>query len=149
MMIEILVAAAIIVSVVLAAMAVTQKAIQISYQSLHSSQASFLLEEGAEAVRIVRDNSWDNISNLNTATDYYPLFSGNTWILSTSPFQIGKFTRKVNVANVTRDTTTGDISSTGTDDVDTKLFTVTVSWLEGGRTITKTLPFYITNIFSL
>lgn len=149
MMVEILVAAAIIVSVVLAAMAVTQKAIQISYQSLHASQASFLLEEGAEAIRIARDNSWDNISNLNTATNYYPLFSGNTWTLSTSSSQIGKFTRKVNMQNVNRDVSTGDIvSSGGTLDSDTKLFTITVFWSEGGKTITKTLQFYLTNIFS-
>lgn len=148
MMVEILVAASIITASVLAAMAVAQKSIYISYQALHASQASFLLEEGAEAVRIVRDNGWNNISGLSTPTDYYPLFSNGTWVLSPDISQVGIFTRKVNMANVKRNGTTGDISGTGTDDIGTKLFTVTVSWLEGGRIITKTLSFYITDIFS-
>lgn len=148
MMVEILVAASIITASVLAAMAVAQKSIQVSYQALHASQASFLLEEGAEVVRIMRDNGWSNVSGLDTSTNYYPLFSSGTWTLSPNVSQVGIFTRKVNMANVKRNGTTGDISGTGTDDNGTKLFTVTVSWLEGGRTITKTLQFYITDIFS-
>ena len=50
MMVEILIVISIIVVSVLAALAVAQKSIYLSRQSLHQSQAAFLLEEGAEAV---------------------------------------------------------------------------------------------------
>ncbi len=149
MMVEVLVAAAIITASILAAMAVTQKAVFVSRQSFHATQAAFLLEEGAEAVRIARDNAWSNISSLTVGTNYYPTFSGGTWTLSTSSSTVGIFTRSVTIASVNRDNTTKDIiSSGGTLDSGTKLVTVTVSWAEGGTTITKTLQFYIMDIFS-
>ena len=129
-MIEILVAASIITASVLAAMAVAQKSIYVARQSFHTSQASFLLEEGAEAVRVLRDNAWTNISSLTTGANYYPLFSSGTWTLSATSLQVGIFTRTVSMANVSRDSTTSDIvSSGGTNDASTKLVTVTVSSL--------------------
>lgn len=147
-MVEVLVVSSIITASVLGAMAVAQKSISISRQSVHTAQAGFLLEEGAEAIRILRDNAWTNISNLNINTDYYLVFSDGTWITSTTPSEIGKFTRKIRISNVNRNATSQDISVSGTNDVNTKLITVSVSWIEGGRTITKSLPFYIMNIFS-
>src|ERR1035437_2362130 len=129
MTIEAMVAISIIVIAVLAAMAVTQKSIYVSRQSLHVSQASFLLEEGAETVRILRDNSWSNISGLTVGTNYYSTFSGS-WTLSTTPGVVGIFTRKINIATIYRNATTGDIANTGTSDAGTKLVTITVSWTE-------------------
>lgn len=145
-MVEVLIAISIIVVSVLAAMSVTQKSISVSRQALHTSEASFLLEEGAEVVRIVRDNSWANISSLTNATDYYPVFSGS-WTLSSTPSTVGIFTRTVNVASVNRDAS-DDIASSGTDDPSTKLITITVSWNEGENVVSKTLSFYIMDIFS-
>ena len=148
MMVEVIIAVSIILVSILAAMSVTQKSIVVSRQSLHTSQASFLLEEGAESVRILRDNSWTNIANLTNGTTYYPSFSSGTWILSTNSSTVGIFTRTVNIQSVNRNISTGDISVSGTNDPGTKLITVTVFWVEGGQTISKTLSFYITDIFS-
>lgn len=148
MVVEILVAVSIIVVSVLAAMTVAQKSISVSRQAFHTTQATFLLEEGAEAVRILRDNAWTNISDLSAGANYYLNFSGSTWILEETANTVGIFTRTISLANVNRDNITKDISSTGTNDLGTKLITVTVSWPEGGVTITKTLQFYIMNIFS-
>lgn len=129
--IEVLVAVSIITISVLAAMAVSQKAVYVSRQALHASQVAFVLEEGAENVRIARDNAWVNVVGLNGSLE-----------------QVGVFTRMVSVASVNRNSATKDISATGTDDPNTKLITITVSWVEGGATITKTLQFYLMNIFS-
>lgn len=149
MTVEILVAVSIITVSILAAMAVAQKSVYVSRQAFHTAQAGFLLEEGAEAMRIIRDNNWTNISSLTVGADYYLVFSGGTWILSAIPNTVDIFTRAVSVSNVNRDDTTKDIvSSGGTLDDGTKLITVTVSWQEGGVTITKTLQFYIMDIFS-
>ena len=149
-MVEIVVAVSIITVSVLAVMAVAQKSIYVSRQATHTLEASFLLEEGAEAVRITRDNAWSNISGLSNATTYYPKFSSSTWALATtaSDGTVGIFSRKVNIASVNRDNTTNDIAASGTDDTGTKLMTVTVSWLEGSTTVSKTLSFYIMDIFS-
>jgi Tfp pilus assembly protein PilV len=148
MMVEIIIVASIVVVFVLGAMAVAQKSISISRQSLHVSQANFLLEEGGEAVRILRDNAWSNISSLTTGANYYPTFTGGTWTLSSSSNTVGIFTRKVMIENVNRNNSTQDIAAAGTNDPNTKLVTVTVSWTEGGSTIQRTVSFYITNIFS-
>jgi Tfp pilus assembly protein PilV len=148
LMVEVLVAISIITVSILAATAVAQKSIYVSRQAVHTTQAAFLLEEGAEAVRIFRDNAWTNISGLTANTNYYPTFSSGTWSLSSTPNTVDIFTRTASVANVNRDNTTKDISATGIDDPGTKLVTITVSWPEGGVTITKTLQFYMTNIFS-
>jgi Tfp pilus assembly protein PilV len=147
LMVEVLIVTSIIAVSVLAFMAVAQKSIYLSRQSLHTAQAVFLLEEGAEATRIVRDNGWVNITALNTSTDYYPTFS-STWTLSSTPNTVGIFTRTVNVEAVNRDNSTDDIAEVGTEDDGTRLVTVEVSWLEGGTTVTKTMSFYISDIFS-
>lgn len=147
-MVEILVAVSIITVSTLASMAVAQKSIYISHQAFHTTQAAFLLEEGAETVRIARDNTWSNISGLSVGINYYPTFSSGTWTLSSTGNTVDIFTRTVSVANVNRDNTTKDISGSGTNDPGTKLITVTVSWVEGGVTITKTIQFYIIDIFS-
>lgn len=148
MLVEILLATSIVAVSVLTATTVAERSIYVSRQAFHASQAAFLLEEGAEAVRILRDNAWSNISSLSVVTTYYPTFSGGTWTLSATSNSVGIFTRTVTVASVKRDNTTKDISAVGTDDSGTKLITISVSWKEGGTTITKTLPFYISDIFS-
>ncbi len=148
MAVEILVAVSIITVSILATMAVAQKSVYVSRQAFHTTQATFLLEEGAEAVRILRDNGWVNISSLAVGTNYYPTFSGGAWTLSSIANTVEIFTRAVSVASVNRDNTTKDISTIGTNDPGTKLITIIVSWPEGGVTVSKTLQFYIMDIFS-
>jgi Tfp pilus assembly protein PilV len=146
--VELVVATSVIVVATLVALSVAERSIKVSRRAFNSAQAAFLLEEGSEAVRVARDASWSNISGLALNTDYYPTFAGGTWTLSTTPNQVGMFTRTVTVASVNRDNMTRDISSIGTEDPNTKLITVTVSWSDGDSTITKTLQFYIADIFS-
>ena len=148
MMVEILIATSIITVSVLAAMAVTQKAVQVARQTLHTAQASFLLEEGAESAKILRDNNWTNISALTLNTEYYPVFSDGTWTLSGTPQTVGIFTRTVKINSALRDNITKDLGESGTADPQTMFVTVTVSWQEGGTTVSKSLKFYLADIFS-
>lgn len=131
MVVEVLIAASIITVSILSATMVAQKSIYVSRQAFHNTQVAFLLEEGAENVRIARDNAWSNITTLNSSE------------------QIGIFTRTAVASSVNRDDTTKDIvNSGGTLDPGTKLITVTVYWFDGGQTITKSLQFFISDIFS-
>jgi len=177
MIVEVLVASAIIAMSVLAASNVAQKSINVSRQSFHSAQAAFLLEEGAEIVRVGRDSSWAYISSLTSGTEYYPMYcrlgdvysdskcivyavDTSVWILwpmdNSSPFfltnqskNVGQFFRKIVISDVYRDSVTQDIvSSGGVLDSGTKFITVTVSWDQGGKMINKTLSFYLADIFS-
>jgi len=148
MTVELLVAVSIITASILAAMAVAQKSVIVARQAFHTEQAAYLLEEGAEAVRVARDNAWTNISGLTSGTTYYPTFAAGTWSLGTTPNSTGIFTRTVTITNVNRDNTTKNIAPAGTDDSQTKLVTVTISWNEGNTTVTKSMQFYILDIFS-
>lgn len=112
-------------------------------------QATFLQDEGLEAMRIIRDNSWTTISNLTLGTSYYLSFNASTtaWTLSTTPQMIdGIFDRTIVVSSVNRDVNS-DIASSGTIDTNTKKITVSVSWLKNGATTTKQLVGYLTNLF--
>ncbi len=152
-LVEILVGSAIISTSLLAIIVVGGRSVVLSNRALHTYQASTLLEEGAESVRLVRDGAWSNISSLTAGTTYYPAFnsSTNTWTLSTtsSDGTVGQFTRSVVLSTVNRDSTTKDIvSSGGSSDTGTRLATVTVSWTESGVSVSKVLQFYISDIFS-
>ena len=147
MMLEVLLVASIMTLSVLAVMSVAQKSIYVSRLALDATAASFLLEEGAEVVRILRDDTWNNISSLSTSTDYYADFSGG-WTLSLTPNTLGMYTRKIRFENVNRNDTTDDIVPSGTNDPNSRFVTVTVTWTNGGNVVNKTLSFYIFDIFS-
>lgn len=111
-------------------------------------QAGFLLEEGLEAVKVLRDSGWDaNIKTLNAGSNYYLTFNGSTWQSTTTNTYIDNvFERKFILENVNRDIN-DDISVSGTPDQDTKKVTVYVSWLGRNSTTTKSISTYITNLY--
>ncbi len=107
---EIVVACSIILVSVFSIMSLAQKSVQFSRLSLNQTQASFLLEEGAEAVKSIRDSGWTNISALTSGLTYYLAWNGNAWSLSTTnDTPTGQFTRTVVLNDVYRSDDTQDI----------------------------------------
>jgi prepilin-type N-terminal cleavage/methylation domain-containing protein len=152
-LIEVLVACTIISISTFAIMSAAQKGIATSNNSLKSMQASLLLEEGAEAVKSLRDSSWSNMSSLTNGSVYYLSYNNttNVWSLSTTvaPDIDSTFTRTVVVSSVSRDSSDDIVSSGGTVDTHARKVLVTVSWSDGaGSTVSKTLTFYVIDIFS-
>jgi len=155
-LIEIIVAAAIISLSLVSIIQIAGQALIFSRQSTDLYVASDYLEEGAEAVRTIRDNGWINISTLTPNLNYYLSFddSTNSWWLSatassTATSTLPDFSRTVTFSPVMRDSNYNISTSTsGTIDPNTSLVTVTVSWLESTGMITKQLSFYLSNIFS-
>lgn len=157
--IEVIIACAIISITVSSLMSATGKSIQVSNQALKQAQATLLIEEGVEAVKSIRDNNWTDISGLTLDTNYYLFFNAttNSWSLSTSStapngsiptYPIDSvFTREVSVSAVSRDSSQ-NIASSGTLDTGTKKVTVTVSWNKPGGIVSKSLSFYISDIFN-
>jgi len=86
--------------------------------------ATAYLNEGQEAIRVIRANGWSNLS----AGTYYPIVSASTWFLAEGSELIdGNFTRSIVIEDVNRDGN-GNISQNGTPDPSTKFITISVSW---------------------
>ena len=122
---------------------------KIVSESVRNIQVSFLLEEGVDAVKILRDTGWGSgIGSLAAGTDYYFSYNGTTWISTNSNVYIdGIFERKFVLNNVYRNAS-DDIAASGTLDGGTKKATVSVSWRGRTGTTTKSAPFYLTDLFS-
>lgn len=154
-LIEVLVACSIISIITFSLINAATKGIQLSELALRQTQANFLLEEGGEAVKSIRDTDWANISPsiITIGTTYYLSYNISTnWSLSTSSSSpnnpIDLFTRTIIFSAVYRDATTQDIVTGGTLDPGTEKVTITVSWPASIGTSSKTLSFYISNIFN-
>jgi len=75
------------------------------------SRASFLAQEGIEAVRNIRDEAYGNL----TDGSYGLLVSNNQWLLSGSSDTTDGYTRQINI---------------GTIDANRKQITSTITWKE-------------------
>lgn len=147
-LVEVLVAGAVLATSLLGISAYYQQSLRVSQTSLHTTQAAFLLDEGIEVVRILRDVHWNNISGLTAGTPYYLEWNGTTWATTTTVSLIeGLFDRTIVVADINRDLNDDIVTSGGTTDTGIRKATVTVSWDERGSTITKTASMYISNLF--
>lgn len=109
-------------------------------------KASYYAQEGIEAVRLARDESWvTNILNKAQGTDYFLFLIGSEWNLTaTDPGPIeGVFKRVVRFDDVYRNASDDITPSGGVLDASTKFVKVTVSW---GQPIQKVdLATYLTN----
>ena len=146
-LVEVLVAVSIMTIVFMQLSGVAARTLAFSYQALKTSEASFLLEEGAEATKTIRDADWNTIASVTFGAPYYFSFANGMWTLSSTNTPIDGFTRTVTFSKVYRDSN-ADIASSGTFDPGTLLATVSVSWKNGSATATKTISMYIANIFN-
>lgn len=114
-------------------------------------QAVFLVAEGIDAVRGIRDAGWNTgISPLSDDADYRLVFDGTRWTLSVAPEPLinGLFSRSVRFFQVERGGNDDIVTSGGTVDPDTRKVTVSVSWSERGATSTTSVSTYTTNLFN-
>ncbi len=115
--------------------------------NLKLTQAAYLAEEGVEAVKVIRDNNWTNISDINLGQSYYLYFStaSSTWQATTTVIYVDDFIRSFVLEEVKRNAD-GDISDFGDTDLKTKKLIVFVSWFGKTGETTKSLKTYITDI---
>lgn len=147
-LLEIVVGISMISAIILGLVSVSQFSLRLSDEALINTKASFLLEEEMEAVKIMRDKSWNsNILSLASGNSYYFEYSGNIWKATSSNIYTDDiFERRFIIENVARDAN-DDISLAGNNDPNTKKITVFVSWKGRNGTTTKQLSGYITNLF--
>jgi len=118
-----------------------------TFRVTRNTEASALAEEGIEAARSLRDESWTSrVATLTAGATYYPVISASKWTLTTTnPGLVNNlYTRTVVVENVNRDAN-DNIAVAGTADPNTKKVTVVVSWNENQDVQDVTIVTYITN----
>jgi len=147
-LIEMIVGLSLLVFLVLSFVISFNYFIRTSFLGTKTTQSYFLAEEGIEALKSMRNNSWNIFINpLLPGQNYYLYFNGSNWESTTSPSTVDViFTRKFTVENIYRDVN-GDISISGTLDSGTKKINVSVSYMVKDTVLTKNLSTIITNIF--
>ena len=144
--IEVIVALSIIFVSFFSFLALAQYSLKFQDQSESKLEAINIAAETIEATRSVRNEDWNNFSSLSLDVPYYPVISSNKWTLSsTDPGSInGVYNRWVIIEKVYRDAN-DDISSSGTEDNQTKKITAFVEWNDRGQTKQINLVTYLTN----
>lgn len=148
--VEIIVASAIISMSMVAISIVYGNLVKLSIENTEKIQATFLLDEGVEAIKTMRNESWSNIASTTAGATYYFVWSNNTWRGTTTSALIDeKFIRTFVVNPVYRDSSTFNILSntSGTLDPGTKKVDIATSWLYKGSTSTKSITMYIFNLY--
>ena len=84
-------------------------------------------QEGIEAVRSIRDNSWQEIETVSGAGNKGLAKSGGYWSFSGTSNTLGVLTRVVAITDAQRNSNGEIVTSGGTSDPNTKKATVTVS----------------------
>lgn len=147
--VEVIIGTAVFVAVVGVVTNMYARLTEAVLDNTQTLQATLLLEEGGEVVRIMRDNGWGSfLAGVDLNTPYYYSFDGSNWSLATTtPVYVdGIFLRSVAFDEVYRD---GNdvIAQSGTLDPNTREAVVSVSWSEETGTTTQTQTLYISNIF--
>ncbi len=128
--IEIVIAAAIIVTLVTAAAGAWQLYFKVSRTSNQNTQAALLTGEAAEALNLLRDSGWTaNISPLSLGTTYYLYWNGDTYATSTTPILIDNSPYSISFvfSEIRRDTTSDNIvSSGGAVDIHTRSVVISI-----------------------
>ena len=116
-------------------------------------KAALLLQEGVEAVTLMRDGAWSNLSLLAVGTSYHLSWNGSMWVATTTPVIVDSaFTRTIKLGSVYRKTAGSDIVDVGAPDAksldaNARKLTVTVAWGTASTTQSKQMVTYLTNLF--
>ncbi|MFC1751699.1 hypothetical protein ACFLY5_00965 [Patescibacteria group bacterium] len=147
---EIVVGVSIISLTLFGIMTVVITAFNLMGYSTMNVQASYLLEEGIEVMRIFRDAGWNSyINSLTIDTPYYLVFENNNWLATTTAINIdGKFNRTFVLQNVNRNVSDDIVESGGVIDVGTKKIIMSVEWQSKKGTSTKEIVSYLSDIFN-
>lgn len=147
-MVEIVVGSAIIASVLVATVTAVNEIRQLDVRTTKLIRANYLLLEGIDVVKILRDTSWSSeIATLSLGTPHYLTWDSVSWGASTSVSVIdGNFYRTISFSSVNRDVN-DDIATIGALDAGTLKVTSSVSWSYRNSTSTKIFETYITDLY--
>lgn len=141
-------ASAVLLLVVVSVMGAYSAYLRHGLLAVERVQAALLLEEGMEALRVMRDNGYTTyISTLSTSTAYRFSFDTTYHATTTATLIDSTFDRTFRLSDVYRDTAGNIVSSGGVYDPGTKKAAVSVSWKTSSGTTTKSISTYLINLF--
>lgn len=125
--VEILVAVGIFVTAIVAFVGSFTAFTALTRQTAEHTQAALLLEEGAEAVQLLRDAGWDMyIAPLEDDTAYNFYWDGSTYVATSTEVLINSvYVRTITFAEARRDGS-DQIADSGTVDADTRRVTIAI-----------------------
>ncbi len=140
--IEVIIAVAIFVILASGSVTVILGSFLSSRQGSEETQASFYAQEGLDAVKSIRDQSWEFLVD----GDHGLSFAGGKWVFNGTSEVLGKYTRKITISPVNR-SVGGDIAPTGgTLDPNTKKAVALVTWnFTPIKTSSVEMSSYLTN----
>ena len=135
--VEIVIASAIIAISVVGIVGAIQIYLKITYQNSRETQAVLLLDETAEALQYLRDDSFSaHIEPLTNGIAYSVFWNGTGYELGSSTITLPyDMTRTVVFSEVERDGS-DQIAGSGSVDEATKKATITIAWPYKGTTET-------------
>lgn len=148
-LVEIVIGAALVLLIYAGLVKLYNYYISNSLDSTRYVQASFLLEEGVEALKTMRDYGWNTeIAPLAIGTSYRLGWDvgQSRWTATSSASLIDGFDRTFVLGAVYRDGSSNITTAGGALDPSARLVTVSVAWPRRGATTTRTLQTYIFNI---
>lgn len=147
--VEIVVAAGIILTAVTGIAGAWQLYFKISNKSAQYSQVSTIIEEGEEALNLMRDMSWSgNISPLSLNTTYYIYWNGSAYVATTTLQTIqNTYVRTISFQSIQRDVNF-NIASSGSVDVNTRKAVITIFPSGNASTTLAQSEMLIHNVFN-
>jgi len=130
---------------------VARQMVRVGRETSRDLVASYLLEEGVEAIRAIRDGGWTTYITPLSGTKYLTFRTSPSalWQTTDTPETIDSvYSRSFDVASVYRDINQDITTSGGMLDPNTKKFTVTVTWHGSNATTTRSVATYLTNYFN-
>lgn len=147
-LIEVIIACTIISLCTVSTAVVYGNLVSLSTQNTAKVQAAFLLDEGVEAIKSMRDDTWANIASTTPGATNYFLWTTDRWKATTTFSSIDNtFIRTFTVSSVYRDVNFNISTSTGTNDVGTKKVDIDVSWWDTKGTSTRSTSMYVFNLY--
>lgn len=145
--VEVLISAAVLLIFIGAMSSVYTTFITVSSNGTENIKSYYLAEEGVEAIKTLRNESWSSgIETLSTTTTYYLSWSGSVWQATSVEQALDGFYRTFSITDAFRDGD-DDLAQSGTFDPNTRKVQVDVAWWDGSATSTRSIETYITNIF--
>jgi len=143
-LIEVIIAVSLLVIFATGAVVAVLGSFVASRLAEEETQAAYLATEGLEAVKSIRDQNWNGLTNnnhgLSNANGFWEFLGESD--MDTSE----KYTRVITISDVERDTNGDIVQSGGTIDPDTKKAVAEVSWHflpSGLSSVVETI--YLTN----
>lgn len=146
--VEIIVASAIIGISVTALTGAIQLYLKIVYQNTRETQAVMLLDETAEALQYLRDDSFvTHFENIQESTEYTIFWNGIAYEFTTSTISLPyEMSRTITFENVERDAS-DQLSDSGTIDPNTKKANISITWPYANEQKTIEAELLIHNIY--